>query len=38
MTRPPDDAPAGMLPATPLVDREQEAAEVEDLVARQGRA
>jgi predicted ATPase len=34
----PGEAPAGTLPApmTPLVDREQEAAEAADLVARQG--
>jgi predicted ATPase len=38
MTRPPDRGPVGMLPAptTPLVDRDQEATEVEDLVVRQG--
>ncbi len=38
MTRPPDRAPGGALPApaTPLVDRDQETAEVEDLVVRQG--
>jgi predicted ATPase len=41
MTRPPDNADAvlaGALPtpATPLVDRKREAAEVEDLVVRQG--
>ena len=38
MTRPGGDDPAGALPAatTPLVDREREAAEVADLVTRQG--
>jgi predicted ATPase len=42
MTRPSDRAPDALLagalptPATPLVDREREAAEVEDLVDRQG--
>ena len=40
MTRPADGAaaPAGVLPvpATPLVDREQETGQVEDLVVRQG--
>jgi hypothetical protein len=41
MTRPRDSAPAPIVqalpaPATPLIDREQETAAVEDMVVRQG--